>query len=440
MSYVATTEFVGQTMDEYRRVRTHVMEEAIDGLIVQTAGVVETGIRVVGVWESRADHDRFVRERLVPSFERLGPPPQSEFSDFTAEDVLRGPGAPTETPASPPQLLAGAPDASNRMYAMIMGYWTSQVAGTLARLRIPDRLAAGPRRVEDLAAEADVSPDALSRLLRAAASVGILSMAGDRTFSLTSEGASMRSDVPGSLRGLACTLTAPAHWLPWGHLDEAVRTGASPAPAALGAGFFEYLFQHRAELDEFNAAMEGLSALIITPVVQHLDLMSVTSVVDVGGGSGSLLVALLEANPPLHGMVLERPEVAPAARELLASRGLAGRGEVVEGDFFTAVPEADVYILKLVIHDWDDRHAARILRNCARAMRPQGKVVLIEAVMPDDLSSPLLPLLNLHMHVILGGRERTATQYQRLLEAAGLRLDRIVDIGSHARLIEASQG
>ena len=438
MSYLATINFPGQTMADYWPVQRCYAGDPIDGLVAQVAGATDGGLRVVSVWESKAAHDRFVTERLYPIFDRLGSPTEMVFSDFTAEDLLRGPTTATPDAGSPPQLLPGAPDAANRMYALILGYWSSQIAGTLARLAVPDLLAAGPRSVADLAAELDCAPGPMFRLLRAAAAVDMVAIAPDGVVTLTATGAAMRSDVPGSLRGLARTLTAPCHWLPWGHLEQAVRTGRSAEQATLGTSFFGYLGQHPAELAEFADAMGSLSEMIAAPVVELLDLSQVKDVVDVGGGAGTLMAALLDRNPAVRGTVLELPEMAAAARALLAERGLSGRCDVVVGDFFAAVPEADLIVLKLIIHDWDDAHAEAILNNCAAALRPGGKVVLVEGVVPDDPNQPLLPLLDLHMHVILGGHERTAAEFGALLASAGLRLERIVETGSHAQLIEAS--
>lgn len=184
--------------------------------------------------------------------------------------------------------------------------------------------------------------------------------------------------------------------------------------------------------------MDELSSLVSTQVAGLLDLTGAAEVVDVGGGSGTLMVALLEANPAIHGTILERPEVIPIARALLSERGLDTRCDVVEGDFFQAVPAADVYILKLVLHDWDDDRAATILRNYARSIRARGKVVVIEAVGPGDGSHPLPALLDVHMHAIRGGRERTVDDFRELFDVAGLRLDRIIETGSHGQVIEAS--
>jgi SAM-dependent methyltransferase len=433
MSYVATIDYPGRTMADHRQVQDQYADDLVDGLVAQVAGPTDNGLRVVSVWESRAAHDRFLTERLYPAFERSGPPAEIAFADFVGHDLLRGPAA-----APPPQLLPGAPDAANRMYALILGYWSSQIAGTLARFAVPDLLATGPRTVADLAAELDCAPGPLFRLLRAAAAVGVLDVSADGVVALTPTGAALRSDVPGSLHGLARTLTASCHWLPWGRLDEAVRTGSSAEVAALGTGFFEHLARHPTELGEFTDAMGALSDMIAAPVVELLELPAAAEVVDVGGGSGTLLAALLDRHPTVHGTLLERPEMVPAARALLADRGLAARCDVVAGDFFTAVPEADVHVLKLITHDWDDEHAAAVLRNCAAALRPGGTVVIVDAVVPDDPAKPLLPLLDLHMHVVLGGHERTAAEHAALLRTAGLRLDRIIETGSHAQIIEAS--
>ena len=293
------------------------------------------------------------------------------------------------TPMNPElQLLPGAPEATNRMYGIIVGYWASQIAGVLARLQIPDRLAAQARTAEQLAQELDLDRDALFRLLRAASAIDILDRDSDGAFALTQLGATLRADVPGSLRGLAATLTAPCHWLPWGRLEDAIRTGSSQASEALAGHFFEYLAQHPAELSQFADAMEELSSQISDEVAGSVDLSDARTVVDVGGGSGTLLAAVLARHPDVHGTILERPEMAAAARAMIADRGLQERCDVVEGDFFRAVPEADVYLLKLIVHDWDDDHAAAILRTCADSLRAGGRIVIIEALVPEDGSAP----------------------------------------------------
>lgn len=334
--------------------------------------------------------------------------------------------------------LTGVPEETNRMYGIISGYWASQIAGTLARLGIPDRLSAGPLNAVDLAAELDCDPGAVSSLLRAAASIDILSGGPEGTFSLTPLGSTLRSEVPGSLRGMAATLTAPCHWEPWGQLEQVVRTGKESTETALGADFFGYLGQHQDQLKDFLAAMDDVSRLIETEAVRVLDFPDGAHLVDVGGGSGMMLAALLKKNPSLSGTVLELPQVVPAARQLIEDRGLSARCEVVEGDFFQAVPEADAYLLKLILHDWNDERATAILATCARSLRPGGRITVIDTVVPDDSIFPLPAMLDLHMRTILGGRERTAAEHEKIWTAAGLRLEQITNTSSSAPILQGT--
>ncbi len=169
-----------------------------------------------------------------------------------------------------------------------------------------------------------------------------------------------------------------------------------------------------------------------------LDTSTAEHVVDIGGASGAIIAALLESNPALHGTILELADVVPRARTALAERGLSSRCQVVEGDFFKAVPPADIHILKQIIHDWDDEQSVRILSNCARALERNGRVILIERVLPEDERPSYAALADLNMLVLLPGRERTAKQYGKLFEAAGLRLDRVTETASAIQIIEAS--
>jgi SAM-dependent methyltransferase len=330
------------------------------------------------------------------------------------------------------------PINSETMLRMITGYWVSQIVGTLAELAIPDRLANGPRTYDELAKETGCDPQATYRLLRASASVDVISLAADGRFGLTPLGERLRSKVPGSMRESAIALTAPGHWLPWGRLAEAVRHGVRQTPATLGRELFEFYAENPHEGSAFTGAMSNVSAAVAQDVSRMLDTSTAEHVVDVGGASGTIIAALLERNPALHGTILELAHVAPRARVALAELGLSSRCNVLEGDFFKSVPQADIHILKQIIHDWDDEQSVCILSNCVRALRPGGRVVLVERVLPDDGRPSFAPLADLNMLVLLPGRERTAKQYGKLLEAAGLRLDRVVDMASAIQMIEAS--
>jgi SAM-dependent methyltransferase len=269
-------------------------------------------------------------------------------------------------------------------------------------------------------------------------SVGIVSMSPDGRFGLTPLGELLRSNVSGSIRDSAIAFTAPGHWLPWGRLVEAVRRGERQAVAALGHELFDYFAINPHEGDAFTGAMADHSNMIAKEVAQALDTSEVNHLVDIGGASGTIIGALLEANPLLRGTIFERSDVVPRAEAALAERGLSSRCRVVAGDFFESVPEGDLYILKSIVHDWDDCQSVKILRNCARALRSNGRVVLIERVVPERGDPGEAALSDLNMLVLLPGRERTASQYAELLSSAGLKLDRILQIGSARQIIEAS--
>lgn len=329
--------------------------------------------------------------------------------------------------------------ARDKMLRMIRGYWVSQTVGALAALAIPDRLAASPRRYDVLAKELGCDPDATYRLLRASATLGLVLRAGDGCFSLTPLGEFLRSSVPGSLRQFAIALTSPGHWLSWGRLAEAVRQGTRQTPAALGQELFEFYAQHPNEGRAFTGAMSDVSEQVADEVGQLIDVSAATHIVDLGGASGGVIAALLEKNVASHGTILELPHVVPQARSVLVRRGLTSRCRVVEGDFFEAVPEADCYILKHIIHDWDDERSVRILLNCVRSLRTNGQVIVIEQVLSEDDTSSEAALADLNMLVLLPGRERTVKQYGELFRAAGLHLDRVSATKSALHVIEASE-
>ena len=321
---------------------------------------------------------------------------------------------------------------------MIKGYWVSQIVGTLAQLEIADHLAHGPLNYDVLAEGIGCDPNATYRLLRASVDVGLVAVLSDGQFYLTPLGELLRSNVPDSMRNPAIALTAPGHWLPWGRLAEAVRHGERQTVAALGHELFDYYVANPSEGSAFTGTMANHSDAIAREIAQALDTSAVTHVVDVGGASGTIIGALLEANAALLGTILERADVVPRAEAVLAQRGLSSRCCVIEGDFFKNVPEADLYILKSIVHDWDDQQSIKILRNCARALRPNGRVILIEWIVPEHGKPGAAALSDLNMLVLLPGRERTASQFEELFRASGLRIDRITGIASSMQVIEAS--
>jgi len=329
------------------------------------------------------------------------------------------------------------PDAEE-MFQMIRGYRISQVVGTLAELAIPDRLASGPLAFDELAKQIDCHPEATHRLLRAAVSIDVLSETTNGHFGLAPLGHVLRSGVPGSMRESAIALTASGHWLPWGRLAEAVRQGVRQTPTTLGRELFDYYAETPSEASAFTGAMANRPTAIAEEVARALDTSTAEHVVDIGGASGTIMAALLERNPNLQGTILELAHAALRARAAIAELGLSSRCTVLEGDFFKVVPQADIHILKHIIHNWDDEQSVRILSNCARALRKNGRVVLVERALSEHGYASRTSLADLNMLVLLPGRERTAKQYATLLQAVRLRLDRVIETASAMQIIEAS--
>jgi SAM-dependent methyltransferase len=326
------------------------------------------------------------------------------------------------------------------MFQLITGYWASQAVGVAARLGVADQLAAGPRGSDELARAVGADPQALYRVLRMLASIGVFSQPDPGVFALTPLGETLRSDTPGSMRYFAIAETVFGHWAPWGRLLNSVRTGRPMAREALGGELWQWYGENPEEAEFFSAAMGNLSALAARELVRVYDCSTVGTVADVGGAHGVQLAAVLEANPAARGILFDLPHVIATAGEVVEARGFADRCELVGGDFFEAVPGgADLHILKQIVHDWDDEHAARILANCHRALAPAGKLLLVEMVVPpDNRPSPAQPM-DLNMLVLLGGRERTAEEYGLLLGDAGFRMDGIIATQSPFSIIEATR-
>ncbi|HZO30639.1 MAG TPA: methyltransferase [Chloroflexota bacterium] len=326
------------------------------------------------------------------------------------------------------------------MMELVTGYWISQAVGVAARLGVADQLAQGPRGSDDLARAVGAEPRALYRLLRLLASLDVFAEVSASTFGLTPLGDTLRSDAPGSMRNVAIMLIAPGHWQPWGRLYDAVQTGQTQPREALGMELFDWYAQHPEEAAFFSAAMGNLSALAADAVAQALDLSTVRTVMDVGGAHGVLLSAVLKANPAARGILFDLPHVIATAGEPIAAQGLSERCDLVSGDFFEAVTAgADLHILKQIVHDWDDERSTRLLRNCHRALNPNGKLLLVEMVMPADNRPSPAQAMDINMLVLVGGRERTEEEFRTLLAGAGFRLERIVPTHSPFSVIEATR-
>lgn len=331
-------------------------------------------------------------------------------------------------------------EAIREVMRLVNGDCAAQAVAAATELGVPDALADGPRSAEALAEAVGADADALYRLLRVLSGLGVLEERDGRVFALTERGDLLRAGVPGTLRGMALMMGAPWRRRAYSELAECVRTGHSAFERLYG-GYAYYRDDPEAGR-VFDEAMADSSTVFMEPLVRGYDFTPFRTIVDVGGGQGRLLAAALAAHPEGRGVLFDLPRVVAGAGEALERAGVAGRCELVGGDFLSAVPDGgDVYLLANILHNWDDEHAARILANCAAAMRPDGRVLLVEGIMPERCDRPVsVTFIDLEMLVMHeGGRQRTAGELDGLLRGAGLRLAGVRP-GEPYSLLEATAG
>jgi orsellinic acid C2-O-methyltransferase len=316
---------------------------------------------------------------------------------------------------------------------LINGFMGSQVVHVAAELGVADLLADGAQTAEALAQQSGTHAPSLHRLLRALASLGLLDEVEPGRFALTALGAQLRTAVPGSLRNRALLFGGERHWRSWGELLRSVRTGETAMQHLYGMGGFEYLAAHPQQAAIFNEAMAETTRQVARAVVTAYDFSRFRTIVDIGGGNGALIAVILAAAPELRGIVFDLPSGNVEASRQLAAADVAERYDVIAGDFFRSVPSsADAYILKSIIHDWDDERSVAILKNCRKVIPAYGKLLLVERVMPARMeasqSRQQMSMTDIHMLVLAGGRERTETEFQALFAAADFELARILPL------------
>ena len=326
------------------------------------------------------------------------------------------------------------------LFRMVTGYYVSRAIYVVAKLGIADHLSEGPCRVDDLAAATGTHAPSLKRVLRLLASVGVFTEEADSRFALTPIGACLRAGVPGSMRA-AALLFGGVTQQAWGDLQRSVETGEPAFRRVFGMDSFDYMAQHPDEAANFDAAMADFTKHIATAVVAAYDFSPFRRIVDVGGGNGALLAGILKANPSLAGVLFDLPQVADRAIAPMRELGLADRCEIVGGDFFKAVPGGgDAYLLKHVIHDWNDDRAGEILRTCRRAMGAEAKLLILEGVYPPRIDqsdeSRGAAANDVNMLVCTGGRQRSEAEFRNLYEAAGFSLTRILPTQTPVKVIE----
>lgn len=332
-------------------------------------------------------------------------------------------------------------DPATRLLEMINANFMTQAIGVAAQLDLADHLAAGPLGIAALAGRTGCHADSLERLLRALEGLGVVAREGD-AWSLTALGAVLRADGEPSLRSWAI-YSATHAWKLWGHLVDCVRTGDSARKLLTGREGYAHLQADPQAAAVFNRAMEEVTQLIASAVARAGGFGSMAEVVDVGGGHGELLVAILAAHPRLRGIVFDLEHAGAGAARALGEAGLEARARFQAGSFFERLPAgADAYLLKSIVHNWDDARAVEILKAVRAAAAPGARVMLVERVLPEGRADTVFDRLtlrsDLNMLVGLGGRERTAAHMGELLAQAGFTLTRCESVGYGFSLLEAS--
>ena len=319
---------------------------------------------------------------------------------------------------------------------MIHGAWDSQALYAAAKLGISDALARGPRTPEQVSEVIGGDPDSVARLMRHLATLGLFTALDDGSYRLTAIGEAMRSDVTGSMCDMALWVGSPEHREHWNQLPYSVQTGKTAVQRIRGEGLFDYFNRNPALSETFNGAMTAVSSVANEPVLAAYNFSRFATIADIGGGHGSFLAGILKQTPSARGILFDLPSVVEGNG--LAELGVADRCEVIGGSFFESVPAgADAYLLRIVIHDWADAEAVEILRNVRAAIKPEGRVLLAEVVLPDHVTSRHPgTLLDLEMLVSVGGRERTRAGDYAELSKAGFELTRVVPTATPLAIVE----
>jgi len=317
------------------------------------------------------------------------------------------------------------------------GAMAAQAIYVAAKLGIADLVKTGPKTADEVADATGMHSPSLHRLLRALTSLDIFAENAAGKFSNTDLSDTLRSDHPESVRAWAIFFGAPFVWRPWGELFETIATGQPAVNRIYGKSFFAYLAEHPEDAAVFNAAMTAGSAMSVPLILSAYDFSRFERIVDVGGGQGALLHGILSANPKAQGVLYDLPGVVAGAAAL-RSEPIAARCEVRGGDFFEAIPEGgDAYILKGIIHDWNDDDALKILKNCRRAIKRDGKLLLIETVLEQSSLPNAGNFMDVLMLTLVGGRERNQSDFRALLREAEFSLTRVVSTAGPASIIES---
>ena len=326
------------------------------------------------------------------------------------------------------------------MLNLTIGHWIARLTYIAAKLKLADLLQGGPRTASQLATATGVQAPALYRVLRALASVGVFAEDARGRFKLTPLGQTLRSGRPGSLRDFALMIVAAYNYTSWGRLLDALQQGKTAFDLEFGQPLFDYLRDHPEDDRQFSASMASISGVENDAVARAFPFGKLGKLVDVGGAHGHLLATILRRHKKLHGLLFAQPQVVAGAEAsgFITAPGVRERCEVVGGSFFESVPAgADAYLMKFIIHDWDDAKSARILANCRDAMAPGGRVLVVDRVMQPGNGTDWSKWLDIQMMVGPGGQERTKAEFAALFASAGLKLVRVHPTASAPSILEA---
>ena len=316
--------------------------------------------------------------------------------------------------------------------------WISAVVYAAARLSIADHLATGPKSAVELAGTTHSHAPSLHRLMRTLAGLGILTERDAQRFALTPLGEALKSGAPGSARATLIAFCSPAFWHSWEEIIYSLETGKTGFEKANGLPLFEYLAQHPEDASFFSEAMVGFHGAEPPTVAKAYDFSGIKTVVDVGGATGNMLAAILSHHAAPRGVLFDRPHVVRDAPALLRARGVEERVTIEAGDFFKTVPAGgDAYLLSHIIHDWNEDQCLTILGHCRKVMKPDGRLLIVETVLPTGDTPHQGKVQDMVMLVVPGGQERTEAEYAALLRRSDFRLSRVVPTESVVSVVEA---
>jgi hypothetical protein len=330
-----------------------------------------------------------------------------------------------------------APDPSQLLMQLATGYMPAACLAAVTQAGIADALASGPQSTSVLAGTAKVNEDSLYRMLRALASIGVFTEIAPRTFANSTASELLIAGRADSQRDFVLWIADSMHLRVYSNLAETLRNGGTTIKHYSGMEFWDYAVNHPETMQLFNNGMTSISKMTMAAILDAYDFSGMGTLADVAGGHGALLTGILKKHTDLQGILFDLPHVADVARTLIAEAGVLDRCQIVGGDFFQSLPEADSYLLKLIIHDWDDAEAIKILKQCVQSMRGNGKVLLAEFVLTPGNTPDTGKWIDIEMLALPGGRERTEEEYAALFSRAGLRLNRIIRTASPLCLIEA---